>query len=167
MSYFQYTSYPPSKLWKLYIALQVDQVLHAVLREPVMQNVPTEQRWEGYEGDRCSFWRLCMWVTIIRKKENENKTKLISTDIDLTFSWVSWAQFSKQYGVYYIKQITKIIPFTIIETDSAFILFVIVVLYTFKIMKKSCVPWNQRILNLLYYTLINSILSCFTNYLNL
>lgn len=107
------------------------QVPHAVLREPVMQNVPTEQRWEGCEGDRCSFCRLRMWVTIIRKKESENKMKLLSTDIDLTFSWVSWAQFSKQYGVYYIKQITKIIPFTIIETDSAFILFVIVVLYLY------------------------------------
>lgn len=85
----------------------MDQLPHAVLGEPDKQSVPTEQSWEGYEGDRCLFWRLCMWVTTIRKKQNEKKTKFISFDIDLTFRWVSWAQFSKQYGVYYIKQITK------------------------------------------------------------
>ena len=51
----------------------MDQVPHAVLGDPDKQSIPTEQWWEDSEGDRCLFWRLCMWVTIITKRENKKK----------------------------------------------------------------------------------------------
>lgn len=129
--------------------------------------VPTEQCWEGCEGDRCSLWRLCMWVTLLRKKENENKTN--SFLVALIWPSIGCPRHNFLRNRMFIIQINyrkTQFPFTIIKADSPFILSVCncgTLFILLNYVKHFNVTWYQRTPTSLFYNLllINSIVGCF------
>lgn len=136
-SYIQHTFYLPSKFWKLYVS-----ILPAVVTE-----CPSTVVEGGWWGRQVFTLRLVHVSYYQEERKCKKKTKHISGGIDLTFSWMSCAQFSMEDDIYYTNKLTKQNLFHY-NQDGSFILFVCNcgTLYLENYVKLFNVTWNQRTL---------------------